>query len=149
MLRQLDARIAETLSRKGSAAAPLPGMTVSGARLAYLDVCGCCYRVTHMFQSQLFINILGNVFGVTFLTLTAFNAVMSGGSDAVRVALYLLYDSVLRTVQMYCIMDACHETVRQVRIVSLGLVRRRVRKKYTTGHGRRSRGLEGASPKSI
>lgn len=106
-LRALDARIAGS-SESSS------GLAVSHARLAYLDACDGCTTATRAFQTQLFVNIAGNVFGVTFSTLTAFNALMSDGADAIRIAAYYLYDSLVRTLQMYFVIDACHTTVEQV-----------------------------------
>lgn len=92
----------------------LAGFTVSSARLAYLDICDGCTTVTRMFQTQLFVNIVGNVFSVTFMMLSAFNTLMSDGTNTIRVTLYFLYDSLMRTLQMYFIIDACHTTVEQV-----------------------------------
>lgn len=92
----------------------LADITVSSARLAYLSICDNCATVTRAFQTQLFVNIVGNVFGVTFMMLSAFNTLMSDGTENIRITLYFLYDSLMRTFQMYFIIDACHTTVEQV-----------------------------------
>lgn len=92
----------------------LSGFSVSAARLAYLDICDVCKTLTKAFQTQLFINIVGNVFGITFMMLSAFNTLMSDGANTIRITLYFLYESLIRTLQMYFIIDACHTTVEQV-----------------------------------
>lgn len=112
MLYKLNVQIMDT---PGSVSASfLAGLAVSSARLAYLDICDGCATVTRVFQTQLFINIVGNVFGVTFMVLAAFNTLMSDGAQTIRITLYFLYDSLMRTLQMYFIIDACHVTVEQV-----------------------------------
>lgn len=119
VLHRLNAQIMDTL---GSVSASfLAGFTMSSARLAYLDICDDCATVTRMFQTQLFINIVGNVFGVTFMMLSAFNTLMSDGANTIRITLYFLYDSLVRTLQMYFIIDACHTTVEQVLFVFVGI----------------------------
>lgn len=112
VLGRLNAQITDTL---GSVSASfVTGLTMSIARLAYLDICDDCATMTRLFQTQLFINIVGNVFGVTFMMLSAFNTLMSDGANTIRITLYFLYDSLMRTLQMYFIIDACHTTVEQV-----------------------------------
>ncbi|XP_026819410.1 uncharacterized protein LOC113558094 [Rhopalosiphum maidis] len=100
----------------------LSGFSVSTARLAYLDICDVCTTLTRAFQTQLFINIVGNVFGVTFMMLSAFNTLMSDGSNTIRITLYFLYESLVRTLQMYFIIDACHTTVEQVQLFILEML---------------------------
>lgn len=118
VLYKLNVLIMDTL---GSVSASfLAGFTVSSARLAYLDICDGCTTVTRMFQTQLFVNIVGNVFSVTFMMLSAFNMLMSDGTNTIRITLYFLYDSLMRTLQMYFIIDACHTTVEQVNYVDVG-----------------------------
>lgn len=115
MLCKLNVRITNSLGSVSALPTATGGrFTVSAARLAYLDVRESCATVTGAFQTQLFINIVGNVFGVTFMMLSAFNALMSDGTDDVCTILYFLYDSLIRTVQIYFIIDACHTTVEQV-----------------------------------
>ncbi|KAF0771006.1 Gustatory receptor [Aphis craccivora] len=92
----------------------LPGFSVSTARLAYLDICDVCTTLTKAFQTQLFINIVGNVFGVTFMMLSAFNTLMSNGANIIQTTLYFLYESLIRMLQMYFVIDACHTTVEQM-----------------------------------
>ncbi|VVC36512.1 7TM chemoreceptor [Cinara cedri] len=118
VLCKLNVKITDSL---GSVSAPFVAgrFTVSAARLAYLDVRDSCATVTGAFQTQLFINIVGNVFGVTFMMLSAFNALMSDGTSTVQITLYFLYDSLLRTLQMYFIIDACHTTVEQANIINI------------------------------
>lgn len=118
-LGKLNIRIMNTvgLSTPSSvSASSLAGITVSSARLAYLSICDNCATVTRAFQTQLFVNIVGNVFGVTFMMLSAFNTLMSDGTENIRITLYFLYDSLMRTFQMYFIINACHTTVEQVPI---------------------------------
>lgn len=90
------------------------GFTVSIARQAYLDICNNCSMVTQVFQTQLFGNIVDNVFGITFMMLSAFNTLMYGSTYTIRTTLYYLYDSLIRALQMYFIIDVCHTTVQQV-----------------------------------
>lgn len=114
MLYKLNDQIMDTL---GSVSASfLAGFTVCNARLAYLDICEVCTTVTRLFQTQLFVNIVGNVFGVTFMMLSAFNTLMSNGTNSMRITLYFLYDSLMRTLQIYFIINACHTTVEQVKV---------------------------------
>jgi hypothetical protein len=120
ILCRLNAQITDTL---GSVSASfVTGLTMSITRLTYLDICDDCATVTQLFQTQLFINIVGNVFGVTFMMLSAFNTLMSEGANTIRITLYFLYDSLVRTLQMYFIIDVCHTTVEQVlRLRTFGL----------------------------
>ncbi|XP_025418276.1 uncharacterized protein LOC112689006 [Sipha flava] len=92
---------------------------MSITRLTYLDICDDCATVTQLFQTQLFINIVGNVFGVTFMMLSAFNTLMSEGANTIRITLYFLYDSLVRTLQMYFIIDVCHTTVEQANSINI------------------------------
>jgi len=119
VLWKLNARITEAAGLSFST-----GFTVSSSRLAYLDVCDGCKTLTRLFQTQLFINIVANIFSVTFMMLSAFNTLMSDGTDTIRITLYFLYDSLLRALQMYFIIDACHTTIEQVckRVVYDGIV---------------------------
>lgn len=93
------------------------GFTVSIARQAYLDICNKCTMVTQKFQTQLFANIVDNVFGITFMMLSAFNTLMYDRTHTIRITLYYLYDSLIRALQMYFIIDACHTTVEQVQTI--------------------------------
>ncbi|KAE9529053.1 hypothetical protein AGLY_012007, partial [Aphis glycines] len=97
----------------------LPGFSVSTARLAYLDICDVCTTLTGAFQTQLFINIVGNVFGVTFMMLSAFNTLMSNGASTIQITLYFLYESLIRMLQMYFVIDACHTTVEQANSINI------------------------------
>ncbi|XP_025191200.1 uncharacterized protein LOC112591573 [Melanaphis sacchari] len=117
VLNKLNVQIMDTL---GSISASfLSGFSVSTARLAYLEICDVCTMLTKTFQTQLFINIVGNVFGVTFMMLSAFNTLMSDGANNIRITLYFLYESLIRTLQMYFIIDACHTTVEQANIINI------------------------------
>ncbi|XP_060846613.1 uncharacterized protein LOC132926283 [Rhopalosiphum padi] len=117
VLYKLNVQIMHTV---GSISASfLSGFSVSTARLAYLDICDVCTTLTRAFQTQLFINIVGNVFGVTFMMLSAFNTLMSDGANTIRITLYFLYESLIRTLQMYFIIDACHTTVEQANFINI------------------------------
>ncbi|KAL5238124.1 hypothetical protein ACI65C_005534 [Semiaphis heraclei] len=117
VLYKLNVQIMETF---GSVSASfLSGFSVSAARLTYLDICDVCTTLTRAFQTQLFINIVGNVFGVTFLMLFAFNTLMSDGANAIQITLYCLYESLVRMLQMYFIIDACHTTVEQANLINI------------------------------
>ncbi|KAL4135891.1 hypothetical protein QTP88_007473 [Uroleucon formosanum] len=117
VLYKLNVQIMDAL---GSVSASfLSGFSISAARLAYLDICDVCTTLTRAFQTQLFINIVGNVFGITFMMLSAFNTLMSDGANTIRITLYCLYESLIRTLQMYFIIDACHTTVEQANFISI------------------------------
>lgn len=120
VLYTLNVQITDTLGTGPSSF--FTGFTMSDARLAYLKICNECATMTRAFQTQLFINIVDNVFRITLLMLSAFNTLMSNGTDTIMITLYFLYDSLIRTLQMYYIIDACHTTVEQVDIIKyLGL----------------------------
>lgn len=115
VLYKLNVQIMDTLGSVSTSL--LPRFSVSAARLAYLDICDVCTTLTRAFQTQLFINIVGNVFGVTFMMLSAFNTLMSNGANTIQITLYFLYESLIRMLQMYFVIDACHTTVEQVKTI--------------------------------
>ncbi|XP_050438083.1 uncharacterized protein LOC126844180 [Adelges cooleyi] len=112
------------------------GNDISTIRSAYIDIRDACIMIMQVFQTQLFLNIAGNMYGITFMMLTAFNQLMSDKIDSFYITLSCLYESIVRAFQLYFMVNACYTTAEQANQISITL-QQKVNEFYLSSYARK------------
>ncbi|XP_050527277.1 uncharacterized protein LOC126897602 [Daktulosphaira vitifoliae] len=93
----------------------------STIRSMYLDIHKTCIIIMKVFQTQLFLCIIDNVYGITFMMLAANNILMSNEINSSRITLSCLYESIVRAFQIFFIVYVCYTTSEQARTIPIML----------------------------